>query len=452
MTSGQNEMNDSVVPAREPGGRAMPTAVRHEVLALLTSVAAIAYLARNAVGVAESTIRADLGLSLEESGWFMAAFFWSYALVQVPGGTLAQHRGTRFALTLFAVVWSVAAIGTGLAPGLWLLVVAQLTMGAAQAGLFPASCFSVGHWIPFSNRTLACGILAVGMQVGAIAASTLTGPLLGTMHWRWVFGLYALPGIAWALFFMVRFRDRPEDDDRVNAAERALIQADRPAQMESESGDSSTRSQQARQSPTPWDRILRMPALWFLCGQQVCRASGYMFFASWFPTFLQKTRGVTISESGNLQALVFAGTLTGSFLGGMLTDWIWTRTGSLRWSRSGVGAAFLFGCAGLILGAWFVQSTELAVALLTAGSLLAAMAGPCALAATIDIGGDYVPQVYGMMNMAGNLAAAACPVLVGWLFAWTADWTVVLLVFAAIYLTGAICWALVDCRRTIDTV
>ena len=51
-----------------------PTFVRIEVIGLLTLAAAIAYLARNAVGVAESTIRDDLGLTIRQSGWFMAAF------------------------------------------------------------------------------------------------------------------------------------------------------------------------------------------------------------------------------------------------------------------------------------------------------------------------------------------------------------------------------------------
>ena len=82
-------------------------------------------------------------------------------------------------------------------------------------------------------------------------------------------------------------------------------------------------------------------------------------------------------------------------------------------------------------------------------SLFAALAGPCAFAATIDIGGRRVPQVFGLMNMCGNLAAAACPVLVGWLFARTANWNLVLLLFAGVYLAGAIGWLFVNPRRPV---
>jgi ACS family glucarate transporter-like MFS transporter/ACS family D-galactonate transporter-like MFS transporter len=279
----------------------------------------------------------------------------------------------------------------------------------------------------------------MGMQVGAIAAAVLTGPLIVWIGWRSVFLAYSVPGFLCAAVFLVRFCNHPSSDPQVNRSELQLIQA----------GKTVANVAGAHFASTPWSAIFRNPAIWFLCGQQVCRASGYMFFASWFPTFLQETRDVSVKDSGYLQALVFGGTLAGCLCGGWLTDWVWKRTGNLRLSRSGVGATFLFGCSLLILAAWFVQSTLVAVVLLSSGAFFAALAGPCAFAATIDIGGDSVPQVFGLMNMTGNVAAAACPILVAELFAWTSNWTVVLLVFAAIYLGGAISWSLVDCRRVI---
>ncbi|MCB1089628.1 MAG: MFS transporter, partial [Verrucomicrobiae bacterium] len=365
--------------------------VRFSVLFWLTAAAVLAYLCRSAIGVAESTIRGEFQLSESQSGWFMGAFFWTYAVFQVPGGWLAHRRGTRVAMALFVLMGSASTLALGLAPAFWLLIAAQFFMGIAQAGLFPASCLSISHWIPLARRTFACGILTTGMQVGAIAAALLTGILIGQIGWRWVFVCFALPGFIWVLRFWWRFRDDPRADPSVNAAELALIESDRDEPVPSSTEEAG--------EPTPWLAMARNPAVWFLCGQQVCRAAGYMFFASWFPTFLQETRGISVKDSGYLQALVFSGTLTGCLLGGWLTDLIWTRTRSLRLSRSGVGAAFLGACGLLILGAWFVQSIPLGVALLTLGSLFAALAGPCAFSACIDIGGRHTPQVFGVMNM-----------------------------------------------------
>jgi MFS transporter, ACS family, D-galactonate transporter len=417
-----------------------PTTVRYQALTWLTLAAALSYLCRNAVGVAESTIREEMGLTLEQSGWFMGAFFWTYAIFQVPSGWFSQRQGTRIGLTAFALGWSVATLGIGLAPGFWILIVAQLVMGIAQAGIFPASCNSIGFWIPLAQRSLACGILTAGMQVGAIAASSLTGALIVPLGWRWVFALFAVPGFLWAISFFKRFRDRPEQAKQINDSERALIRHGR--EEENHQRESSPENR------TPWFAIIRRPIIWLLCGQQICRAAGYMFFASWFPTFLQETRGVSIKESGYLQGLVLAGTLIGCLLGGIVTDWIWRRTKSLRLSRSGVGASVLGACALLILAAWFVQRSSLAVALLALGALFAALAGPCAFSATIDIGRAHVPQVFGLMNMCGNFAAALSPILIGSFFQWTDNWNLVLLLFALVYFTGAVCWIFINPKHT----
>ena len=418
-----------------------PTTVRYQVLTWLTLAAAVSYLCRNAVSVAESTVRSELGLTLAQSGWFMGAFFWTYAVFQVPCGWFAERVGTRIALSIFAVGWSVATFGIGVAPMFWLLIVAQLIMGVAQAGVFPAACNSIGQWMPLAQRTLGCGVFTAGMQIGAIIASWSVGVLILEFDWRWIFVAFSMPGILWALGFVSWFRERPELTPAVNLQELELIRAGRDTR------DVNANDVNPPVADDDWAGLLKIalrPSMLWLCGQQICRASGYMFFASWFPTFLQKTRDVSVAESGYLQGLVFAGTLTGCIFGGILTDWIWRRTGGLRLSRSGVGAAALGACSILILAAWFVQNAELAVALLTLGSFFAALAGPAAFAATIDIGGSRVPQVFGLMNMVGNFAAAACPVVVGKLFEVTADWDLVLLLFAGVYFTGAICWIFVN--------
>ena len=369
--------------------------------------AALSYLVRNAVSVAESTIRAELHLTLTQSAMFMAAFYWSYALLQVPSGWLAQQLGTRVTLALFAIAWSLASILIGAAPELSLLIVAQLLMGSAQAGVFPAACNSVAKWMPIARRSTSCAIMASGMQVGAILSSYITGPLLGPIGWRGLFLVYAIPGLLWAVWFWFSFRDTPQEDSRVSQSElEAITLGADPTHHIARKSDQQVDGSKLALEPTPWIALASSVTLWCLCGQQMARAAGYMFFASWFPTFMQQTRGVSINQSGYLQAFVFMGTLLGSLCGGVLTDWIFRRSGNLRLSRSLVGGASLGACGLLILGSWFVENVTLGVLLMAAGSVCAAFAGPCAFSATIDVGGKHVPQVFGVMNMAGNIAAA----------------------------------------------
>jgi ACS family D-galactonate transporter-like MFS transporter len=207
-----NDSNPYAAPELESAAsreRSRPSTVRYRVMLWLTLAAVLSYLVRGAVSVAESTIRRDMQLSISHTSWFMGAFFWSYALFQVPAGWLAQRYGTRRMLALFAAAWSLAALLIGVANDFWTFVAAQLLMGIAQAGIFPAACNSIAKWMPLSRRSLSCAILATGMQMGAIGASLLTGSLLGPVGWRPLFMLYALPGLIWAIWFWLRFHDEP---------------------------------------------------------------------------------------------------------------------------------------------------------------------------------------------------------------------------------------------------
>src|SRR3954463_5331206 len=134
-------------PSREPSDAGPhPTQVRYIVLAFLCLAAMLAYIPRNCLGVAEKDIRSSLGLSEFEMGWVMSAFFITYALFQIPTGWLGHVCGTRWALTLFAVLWSVAGGLAGLATGMTVLLLARLGMGVGQAGLFPCTTTSLAKW------------------------------------------------------------------------------------------------------------------------------------------------------------------------------------------------------------------------------------------------------------------------------------------------------------------
>ena len=55
------------------------------------------------ISVAEKTIRGDLGLSEEQMGLILGpAFFWTYALAQIPSSRLGERLGARRSLPLFA--------------------------------------------------------------------------------------------------------------------------------------------------------------------------------------------------------------------------------------------------------------------------------------------------------------------------------------------------------------
>lgn len=432
--------------------------VRYQLLVWLCLAATIAYVHRNSIGVAEENIRSDLCLTEMQMGWVMSAFFITYTVVQVPVGWLGHVWGTRRALPIFSLAWSLATLLFGLAGGLalWLstrvpvpdallagfllLVVARLAMGAAQAGIFPCSASSIALWFPSTQRGIPSGALGSFMSVGGAVGSILTGALLEDIDWRWLFVLYALPGIVWAGGFRAWFRDRPEDHPQVNAGELAVIRGLDPVRETPQS---------LAREPTPWRSILTSPAMGWICGQQFFRAAGYMFFASWFPTYLKATHGVSTAQAGFLTSLPLLGVVVGSLVGGAVSDWVLARTGSRRMSRQGVSVFSLTWCAVLIVLSQTVKNPLGAVLLISGGSFCASLAGPCAYSITMDMGGKHVATVFSVMNMAGNLGAILFPLVVPLLKEQTGNWDAVLYLFAGIYLAGGVCWLLLNPVGTI---
>ncbi|MCA9174658.1 MAG: MFS transporter [Planctomycetales bacterium] len=432
------------------------SSVRFRVTRLLALAAAIAYLSRNSLAVAESTIREELGMSKSAMGFLLGpAFFWSYALAQIPTGMLVDRIGARRGLPLFSVAWSVATACFGVARGAFLLGAGRITSGLAQAGLFPGAASTVARWHPATERARASARIGAAMSVGAACGAALTGELMKYLSWRCIFALYALPGLAWAWWFYRWFRNDPAEHPQVDSSELKVISS-----VASEAKASDTPNNTATEAPRlPWRQLLRRWEIWLVCGQQFFRAAGYAFFASWFATYLQETRGVSTAKSGWLLTIPLLATVGGSLLGGTISDRLLRLTQSFWVARSALGATSLGVCAWLVLLSGTVADATGATLLIGCGALFAALAGPSAYAATMDLGGADVTKVFSTMNMIGNFGAGLIPWLVPTFLSWVetqptllswADgnsWNALLPLFGMIYGLGAICWLGVRPKR-----
>lgn len=409
------------------------TVVRFVVLGWLCLAAAIAYVHRGVLAVPAPQIKSDLDLNDDQLSWIMSSFYLGYAIFQLPSGWLGDRWGPRLALTFFALTWSAATAFLGLTTGFVVLFACHFTNGIAQAGLFPAAIKSLSRWFPASRRAFPTGILASFMSIGGMLATALPALLLPYMSWQILIVCLAVPGVIWTVGFHYWFRDEPQDHPWVNDAELELIRE----------GEAETPKTTAK-PPTPWGVLLTSPQMLFISGQQFFRAAGYVFYATWFPTYLQETRGVSLSEAGFLAALPLLGVVLGATCGGAASDWIQRRTGSRRLSRQGWAIFNMVACALFILGAYFVEGAKEAVLLIGLGSFHAGMGGPAGYSITMDVGGKHVSTVFSLMNTAGNIGGAICPKIVAWLVIATGQWELVLLLFVAIYLSSAASWALVD--------
>ena len=383
----------------------------------------------------------DLQLSEPQLGTVMASFYLGYAVFQIPSGWLADRYGSRKSLTAFAMLWSLATAAMSLTGNYASVTLLWFVVGSAQAGVFPCAASSIRKWMPLTRRAFASGMLASFMSLGGALSAYVAGKLIGPLDWRWLFVLFSLPGFAWAGAFCWGFRDTPAEHKAVNLAERKLIEAG--------PRDASQSADPAAAPAVPWLTLAASVSMWAICGQQFFRAAAYIFFATWFPTYLKESRGLSIQAAGELTSLPLLAVVVGSPLGGTLSDWLLARTGSRRLSRCVLSAASMWLCAALIVGAYFVEDAHWAVAVISAGVFCAAVGGVSAYTITMDLGGRHVATVFSVMNMCGNIGAALFPPLVGWLVQATGRWDEILLVFAAIYAAAAVCWMVLDPRRAI---
>ena len=155
-----------------------PTRIRYVVIGAAFLMSVLLYLHRFCISVAQTYIQEDLGLSNSEIAWILSAFFWTYALGQVPAGWLSDRFGSRSMLALYVLLWS---LFTGLMGGVssfLAVLLLRLGFGFSQAGAYPTAGSVVSKWVPFQTRGTASGLIATGGRVGAVFAMFATGYLL----------------------------------------------------------------------------------------------------------------------------------------------------------------------------------------------------------------------------------------------------------------------------------
>jgi len=161
-----------------PAAPTRPTGVRHFVVFLATLVAVLLYLDRICLSIVERYVKDDLGLSNPQVGLLLSAFFWTYAVGQVPAGWLTDRYGARLTLALYVMLWSSFTGLMGLATGLVMLLLLRLGCGLTEAGAYPASASLLSRWVPAAQRGLASGIVSIGGRIGGSVAPVLTAYLV----------------------------------------------------------------------------------------------------------------------------------------------------------------------------------------------------------------------------------------------------------------------------------
>ncbi len=432
----------------------IPRPLHGSVLILLALASSSAYLTRHCLAVANTTIQKELDLNSEQMGYVFSLFALGYMIFQIPGGVVGLRIGTRNALPLFSVLWSVITVWSSLVYSLVPLLASRLTFGLAQAGLVPNTAQVIKDWFPSRWQGSVSSMIGVAMSLGGAMTFWLTGVLIEFMHWRSIFQIYSLVGIAWAIAFWLVFRTRPEEHPLVESGPQtgdSLDSEDDPttetlpdviAGIEKNRDDDLAGPNQLGL----WRLMAHSSILW-MCVQAPFRAAGYNLFVTFFPEFLERAHGLSPTEAGKMATWPFVGVIVGGLLGGQLIDLVQRKTGNRTLSRIGVAFFSLTITTALTIAAAFATTPSQLLWLITLGAGFSGIASPAVWCGLIDLGGRKAAVVSGASNMIGCLAGVAFTPLVGILVDAIkingSGWDLLILVHAGFYGCSALAFSVV---------
>lgn len=402
---------DNPLPTATPerdDAAARPTSARHRIVGISVLMAFIMYLDRICLGeiVKTDAFLNETKLSKDQIGSILGAFFFTYALFQVPSGWISDRFGARRVMSLYIFSWSLMTALTGMVSGSFGLLATRLGVGIAQAGAYPTSNAILRRWVPLSGRGLASSLISFGGRLGAASAPFLTMWLiLNAGGWRETLWIYGGVGIVISILYYWMVRDRPSEHPRCNEAERQLI---------------GPRHDDQRPELSDVKRLIvaccQSRSLWLNSLGQFCVNIGWAFLVTWLPTFLKEVKQVSDREGAIMVSIVLSMGMVGQIIGGKATDWSANRFG-LRYGRV-LPISFAYFIAGLAyIGCSQIDSAWGIVACCAVVSMMTDVGNPSIWAFMQDVGGRNTGAIFGWANMWGNFGAAVSSKMVPWLLA-----------------------------------
>jgi MFS family permease len=412
----------------------------------------------------------------------LGAFFFTYALFQIPMGTLADRYGTRTVLALSIAAWSLVTMLTGFVLGFVALFAVRLLLGVTEAGAYPAAAGLVKNWARPKERGLCSSVVAFGGRAGGAAAPFLTAALAAALagvavvewlvpttpaapapdgtppaNWRGVFVVYGFCGLAVAALFWLVVRDRPTEPPTNEDSRHPGADAPGSPSL-SPGGETLLPPEEGQGKETVLaaeltllrriGRLARTRNMGLFGAVQFGVNLGWAFVITLLPTYLNETFGIPLDEVGSMQSAALTIGCLGMVCGGVFTDYLRARLGPKR-GRSVPIVAALTGCAVVFLVIPLLPSAWAVVAALGAMAFLVDLHNPSLWSFAQDVGGRNVGAALGWGNMWGNLGAALSPVLLN-AIRQAAGWNTAFICCGGAFACAAVCGLMLDATKPVD--
>ncbi|MGM9768767.1 MAG: MFS transporter [Candidatus Cryptobacteroides sp.] len=279
--------------------------VKWEVLLLLWMAYLLNQGDRQVFNTVLPSIREALSLTDTSVGLIATIFNLFYAFMVPLGGWAGDRFSRKWVVTISILFWSVATMFTGLANGVFLLVMMRsVASGGGEAFFGPANYSLLGQYHT-DTRARAMSIHQTAYYVGVILAGWLAGAIadyFDTLNpgngWKYSFIIFGAAGVIWGILMAIRLKDKPLTSEEIAARDAA-----RPGILDGFKTVFTT--------PTAAVLTIGFSGLIFVI-------TGYM---TWIPAFLQEELGQSQAAAGfNSMFWTYVAAFIGVLIAGGLSD------------------------------------------------------------------------------------------------------------------------------------
>jgi MFS transporter, ACS family, D-galactonate transporter len=406
------------------------TSVRWKIFLMLLLLVTINYVDRASLSVAMPMIASEFTLTPVMQGLILSSFFWSYTLMQIPGGMAVDRFKPRLVLAICTLFWG-AFQGLGaLTTTAVALLITRLGLGVAEAPVASAGGALNAMWLTQHERVRGASLMDGGSPLGAALGSVLIAWLIVVAHsWRSAFAIAGGGTILCGIGVWLYIKNHPRDHAGVNEAEAEHIEQARQQEYAKEAKDLSGNSID----------FFKYRSVWLMLIGFMCCTTLYYGLLTWMPTYLHKVQGFDIQQMGSASFVIFFCGFIGELVGGYIAD-KWLATGA----APNLVMRTIFGVAGVVatiavFSVAHATSPKMVVILLSITLFFLRWGGlywsiPAMLASRNKVG-----VLGGLLNFGGNIGGMAIPIAIGAIVQYTGSYFLALMCFAAMGVGLLIC-------------